>query len=669
MKQIYFFLLFMLSTLWVSAQASFSDDFESYTVGEYLGPQSDKWTTWSVKDGTTEDTKITNAKAASGTKSIYFSSTSASGGPQDVVLPFTDAYTSGVYKIGMKLFIEDGKTGYFNLQAEKVIGTTWAIDVNFNTDGTVVLTGGGSTLASGKYPQGEWFAFEIAGNISANLWATSVNGGSLGTFTLASNKVASIDIYPANANASFYVDDFYYSQDVFTPKPNDIGISGVTVAPRDLTGIKSPLGVNITNLGASTVNDMEIEFQYGSLSGKKTVTGLNLASLGSKSILFDEEITVLAGANPIQVSAKLIGATDDDAANNASASSTTGVTPAADKFVIAEEATGTWCGWCPRGAVMLDRLSKRYPDYFIGIAVHNADPMVVTDYDAGIRGLSGFTGFPSATVGRTAIIDPLAIETAFFSRVIEAPKSSVRVGASFDETSRVIKLSPKITFKANVSGSYKMAVVIVEDSVRGTATGYAQANYYSGGAQGPMGGYELLPNPVPANKMTYNHVARVLTGGFKGTALPLNSYKKDDVVYMNFEATIPAGVKLENIHIIPILFAPSGLIDNGYPAKLEEALAEGFTVGANDITFNGDVVIYPNPVAFESIIDLTLDNPAEVSVEIYDMTGKLVGSKNYGKLSGSNELLLNASNLNNGTYLARIKAGAEEITKNIVVLK
>ena len=144
MKQIYFFLLFMLSTLWVSAQASFSDDFESYTVGEYLGPQSDKWTTWSVKDGTTEDTKITNAKAASGTKSIYFSSTSASGGPQDVVLPFTDAYTSGVYKIGMKLFIEDGKTGYFNLQAEKVIGTTWAIDVNFNTDGTVVLTGGGS---------------------------------------------------------------------------------------------------------------------------------------------------------------------------------------------------------------------------------------------------------------------------------------------------------------------------------------------------------------------------------------------------------------------------------------------------------------------------------------------------------------------------------------------
>ena len=60
-----------------------------------------------------------------------------------------------------------------------------------------------------------------------------------------------------------------------------------------------------------------------------------------------------------------------------------------------------------------------------------------------------------------------------------------------------------------------MAVVIVEDSVRGTASGYAQANYYSGGGNGPMGGYENLPSTIPASQMTYNHVARVLAGGFK----------------------------------------------------------------------------------------------------------------------------------------------------------
>jgi thiol-disulfide isomerase/thioredoxin len=665
MKQLYFFLFFLLSAGFATAQVSFFDDFESYTDGEYLGPQSDKWTTWSSKDGTTEDTKVSSVKAASGTKSIYFSSTASGGGPSDVLLPFTDAYTDGVYKLGMKFFIDAGKTAYFNLQSEKTTGT-WAIDVNFNADGSISFTSGGSNLAAGNFPQGEWFAFEISGNISANLWSASVNGESVGTFALASNKVASIDFYPANANASFYVDDFYYTHDAYVPKPNDIGIVGVSVEPKNLTGQKSLLGIKLTNLGSNVADNVEIDFKYGTVSGIKTITGLSLASLETKTVFFDEEITVLNGSNSIQVTAKLLGTNDDDAANNASSSAVIGVTPAEDKVVIAEEATGTWCGWCPRGAVMLDRLSKKFPDFFIGIAVHNNDPMVVAEYDAGIRGLSGFTGFPSATVGRTAIIDPTDIENNFYSRIAEAPKSVISVGASYDETTRKMLVSPKIKFKANASGAYKMAVVIVEDSVRGTASGYAQANYYSGGDV-VMGGYEKLTNPVPASQMTYNHVARVLAGGFKGTALPKTSYKKDDVVYMNFELTIPAGINLDNIHIVPILFAPSGLIDNGAKATLEEAVAEGFVLGANDVTFNGEVFVYPNPVAYTSIIDLTLDNPAEVSVDIFDISGKVVLSKNYGKLSGKNELLLNASDFNNGTYLARIKAGTQEITKNIVV--
>ena len=116
---------------------------------------------------------------------------------------------------------------------------------------------------------------------------------SVGTYSLASNKVASIDIYPANANALFYVDDFYYSHEAYVPKPNDIGISGVSVAPKDLTGSKAPLGVKLTNLGANTANNVEIEFAYGAITGKKTITGFNLASLETKTVNFDEELTVL----------------------------------------------------------------------------------------------------------------------------------------------------------------------------------------------------------------------------------------------------------------------------------------------------------------------------------------------------------------------------------------
>lgn len=70
------------------AQASFSDDFESYTAGGYLAGQSSDWTTWNNKPGTTEDVKISDADAHSGQNSIYFSSNSADGGPSDVIKKF-----------------------------------------------------------------------------------------------------------------------------------------------------------------------------------------------------------------------------------------------------------------------------------------------------------------------------------------------------------------------------------------------------------------------------------------------------------------------------------------------------------------------------------------------------------------------------------------------------
>jgi len=117
---------------------SFSDDFESYNVGDYIGANSSNWTTWSGTTGGAEDAKVVNDKAASGTNSIYFAG-SAAGGPQDVVLPFQGAHETGEFVYAMKMFIESGKTAYFNFQAETAIGTTWALDCNFNGDGTFTL--------------------------------------------------------------------------------------------------------------------------------------------------------------------------------------------------------------------------------------------------------------------------------------------------------------------------------------------------------------------------------------------------------------------------------------------------------------------------------------------------------------------------------------------------
>ncbi|MDY3354621.1 MAG: C10 family peptidase, partial [Prevotella sp.] len=39
--------------------------------------------------------------------------------------------------------------------------------------------------------------------------------------------------------------------------------------------------------------------------------------------------------------------------------------------IVMEEATGTWCGWCPEGMATIEQMSKKYPDNFIAIAIHD----------------------------------------------------------------------------------------------------------------------------------------------------------------------------------------------------------------------------------------------------------------------------------------------------------
>jgi len=115
-----------------TAQVSFADDFESYTVGDYLGSTVDEWTTWSGSVGGAEDVQVVDNNSASGTQSIYFNGTGANGGPQDVVLPFGDKYTEGQFNYSMNILIEEGSTGaYFNFQAETTIGEVWATQIYF----------------------------------------------------------------------------------------------------------------------------------------------------------------------------------------------------------------------------------------------------------------------------------------------------------------------------------------------------------------------------------------------------------------------------------------------------------------------------------------------------------------------------------------------------------
>lgn len=663
----------LLSLTAVQAQ-TFSDDFESYTAGIALGPQSPDWRTWGGAGGGADDANVvtTDNHTTAGAKSIYFSSTSSTGGPQDVVLPFTAGAPLNTGQFSFKTWfkVPTSKTAYFNFQGTSTMGGMYVLDCWMTATGTIQIQNTGTVVASGTFPAGAWFELEIKANFNSNAWELIIDGVSQGTWSNASNQVWGIDYYPADAQASFWIDDVSYNVIPYTlPALNAAG--NLLDISNGLVGSTRFPAVKVRNLGTGVINSFDISIsQNGGAPVVMNVTGLTLASLANTIQTYTTPFTLVSGTNTfVCILSNVNGAgADGDSTDDTLTVVLNPVTPAAGKMVVAEEATGTWCQWCPRGAVYMDLMNSKYSGFIAPIAVHNGDPMVVTAYDTGIGALIG--GYPSALVDRLPEIDPSAIEGDFLTRIVIAPKAFVVNGANYNTTTRVLNVSVTYTNQAILTGNYKAICVITEDDVTGT-TGYAQSNAYAGGGAGPMGGYELLPNPVPASQMVYDFVARFISPDFTGIPNAQGTTTGVGGVFTwNYTFTLPASYDDSQIHIVGMLVDPTGKIENADYTTIAEAVTNGFVagsgVGINDIASAPDaqVSIYPNPSSSTASISLNLAKASDVQVAIYAVDGSLIGIKAYGELNGNLNLPVDMTPYTAGIYFVNVT-----INGNTSVLK
>ena len=655
----------LLSLTAIQAQ-TFSDDFESYTLTTpLLGMQSPDWRTWSsTTGGGAEDVAVvsTDNHTAAGSKSIYFSSTASTGGPDDVILPFTTGapLNTGQFNFKSWFKIPTSKTAYFNFQGTSTMGGMYVLDCWMNAGGTIQVQNTGTIVASGTFPVGAWFELEINANFNSNSWELLINGVSQGTWSNANNQVWGIDYYPADAAASFWVDDVSYDVTPYTlPALNAAG--NLLNISNGLVGSTRYPAVTVRNLGTTVINSFDISItQNGGAPVVKNVTGLTLASLANTIQTYTVPFTLVAGTNTFVATISNVNGAgaDGDPSDDVLTTVLNPVTPAAGKMVVAEEGTGTWCQWCPRGAVFMDLMETKYDGFIAPIAVHNGDPMTVTAYDAAIGALIG--GYPSALVDRLPEIDPSAIEADFLSRIVVAPKAFVMNGATYNSTTRVLNVSVTYTNQAVLTGNYKAVCVITENDVTG-GSGYAQSNAYAGGGAGPMGGYELLANPVPAAQMEYDFVARMISPSFTGTPNAQGSTTAIGGVFTwTYTFTLPASYDDTQIHIVGMLIDPTGKIENADYTTIPEAVANGYVsgsgVGINDIASAPDaqVNIFPNPSSDHSTIALNLTKASTVSVAIYSVDGSLIGSKAYGELNGSMNLPVDMTPFTAGIYFVNV---------------
>lgn len=93
------------------------------------------------------------------------------------------------------------------------------------------------------------------------------------------------------------------------------------------------------------------------------------------------------------------------------------------------------------------------------------------------------------------------------------------------------------------------------------------------------------------------------------------------------------------------------------------------SLGTDELTSIKDnkISVYPNPAKDEFYINFPSKTLGKVSVELYDMSGKLVSSED--KISPENKKAISTSSLVNGTYIVKVKGLGFEANSKVIVKK
>ncbi len=485
-----------------------------------------------------------------------------------------------------------------------------------------------------------------------------------------------IDIFPlfdaaySSSASLYYIDDVSYEYQPYSLKNIDAGVLNLNVKNRFLAGEASVGTVQIRNLGKTAITSVDLTCKVDNGTPfNVSASPINVASLALNEIAIGP-ITYKKGTSTVSCSIlKVNGNPDDDATNNDKDLNIVGIEAAPNKVMFTEEATGTWCQFCPRGAVYMDSMAKTYPKHWAGVAVHNADPMTVPAYDKWIATFPGFSGYPSIINDRNQLTDPLTVESDFYDHIVIPTPVILTNGAKYNSSTRELEVSVKGDFLEDLSGDYRFNLVVIENNVKFPGTGYRQVNAYAANARGWMGGFEKLPNPVPANRMTYNHVARAIFDDAVGLEgyLP-STIKKGSNYYITYSLTLADTFKVENIELIGLLYGPSGEVVNASITTVDEAVKNGlYSSTSNPTTVFKAPKVSPNPSDVITYLTLDLPKSTEVSIEILDLTGRIITTKNYGSQIGSISLPINTLGFENGSYLVKLNVDHSVRTSKLIV--
>ena len=465
----------------------------------------------------------------------------------------------------------------------------------------------------------------------------------------------------------WFIDDIK----LFVPMELDAELSSVITPKYHLVNTAFNLKGVVVNQASTPINSFDVSYTVnGGAAELYSASGLNLALGEDYTFTHTTPVTIpeIGACTIVTTLSNINGGQDMNPDNNMLESLVTGIPFIPNKKIMAEVSTGTWAGWGPKALCFMDYMSDTYPDTWIGIAVHNGSEMTVPEYDGVIYDIiPGYGIVPSVTTDRTpGDMDPSELEAAYNRRMNAiSPATLEIINYSWNPETREVTFDLQSEFVADINTELRFGVIFIEDSLHGTSDEWAQYNLYADGSNGPMCGFENLPDPVPAEQMHYDHVARAIIDTPFGTPASLPQViTTGSVITYNYAYTLPETWRYNKLNIIGFL------VDMGTKEILNANNVISSFVGVNAPGFEKSVAVYPNPFGEYTNVTFNLDNASKAGIEVMDIMGKTVYIINERKFAaGLNNIRVASDNLPNGMYILKLTIGNQTITRKISVIK
>lgn len=290
------------------------------------------------------------------------------------------------------------------------------------------------------------------------------------------------------------------------------------------TGEAITLPVNIVNYGSKGVQSLDIVYSVNGKSDTQHIEA-DVEGFFGKQAAVEVSIPAIAERGTYEVELTVTKVNGEDNELQAETEMSVIALQSVPKHrALLEEYTGTWCGWCPRGYVGLEKLAELYPDDYVLVSYHNGDDMEIMD---GYSFPSNVEGFPDAWIDRAIETDAfygqndggkelgIADDLAERSRVFG--QADIDVAAGLSEDGNSVEVVASVTFPYDVTeGTFALEYILTADGL--SDEDWGQSNYYAGGTDG---GCLQMFNEAESTVygLVYNDVAVMMSeiGGIEGS--------------------------------------------------------------------------------------------------------------------------------------------------------